>query len=780
MSLAKLREQFPANLRKQWEVDRILVEEPRPDGSGTRFAIDLRAGYSAAQRGTGSGSPFLSRKVPVEKALVAMSPHLEGASIERLDLWGANLNNAALDAVLDTPWFRGVRILNLGASRLTSKAVAALAAHPIAQQLEDLTLSYNKLGNAFSKAAFPELMSLELVYCGVDDKALIALGKAPLPKLKRLMLEGAATYVSLANLAKSAHDGSPPPNAEYSAAALATFGKSALAKQLETLGLGSLTLGLEQARAVADHFLALKTLDFTAAKLSAAAVKALGESSGLTSLKRLVLTRGFAPNYGLRADLQAPTQETADALASIARSSFASSLEELVLNEIAVGPLGLHALCGGSLQSLKRLEARNCQLGDEGLEALAGGTLRWSEVLLDGNNITEQGVATLAQSDLAQSVQLLGLTTNPVGDAGAKHLSRLKSARKLSLTRCGLTDVGAKLLAESDVLQGLEALFLVDNLISDSGAKALVDAAPRTLKPLALQKNCLSPTGVKHAQDALGDRALLGEQDPSKLPPACVDNPALLFKAAAHRTQPTHTAPIEGLRKQLPDGQLSRDKAYPNWIFAFPKSENGEYLALAYDAERDLLVRPEPPIINGLPCVVPSPDGEWLAVKAFCDGVYAVRTADGSSTRIADTLTHQQGGVVFCDGRIVALDADTEADDWQGRLQVLGFSGGEWVLEHSVSGFFEVFDEIVPLANHRMFAVIGAAGMFFCAVRGKELRYLGRLNKKYPVFDHEGQPTLNPTHRTTAALENVDALLDEAFAQGSSPTSIDLPEDAWS
>ncbi|MCB9587640.1 MAG: hypothetical protein H6718_19715 [Polyangiaceae bacterium] len=778
MSAAALRDQFPANLRKQWEIDRILIEEPRPDGSGTRLAIDLRAGYSPTQRGMGSGSPFLSRKVPVEQALVAMSPHLEGATIERVDLWGANLNNAALDALLDAAWFRGVRILNLGASRLTSKAVASLAAHPLAKQLEDLTLSYNKLGNAFAKLEFPELTSLELVYCGVDDRALIALGDAALPKLERLMLEGAATHVSLATFSRAAHDGSPPPRAEYSAKALEDFGQSPLGKRLTTLGLGSLTLGVEQMRAVAASFETLKTLDLTAAKLSAAAVKALGEGQGLNTLQRLVLTRSFAPNYGMRADLQAPTQETADALASLARGNFASSLKDLVLNEIAVGPLGLNALCGASLQSLQRLEARNCQLGDEGLAALGGGSLPLNDLLVDGNKVTETGVSALAQGPLAERLQLLALTTNPIGDGGAKALAGFKSLKRLSLSRCGLTDVGARALAAGPV-QGLEALFLGENLISDSGAKAIVDVASEALKPLALQKNCLSPAGVKQLQATLGDRAFLGDQDPSKLPPACVDNPALVFKATAHRTQPAHTAPIDGLRKQLPDGQLSRDKAYPGWIFAFPKSENGEYLALAYDTERDLLVRPDPPIVNGLPCVVPSPDGEWLAVKAFCDGIYAVRTADGTSTRIADTLSHQQGGVVFCDGRIVALDADTEADDWQGRLQVFGFENGEWVLEHSVTGFFEVFDDIVPLANHRMFAVIGDAGMFFRALRGKELRYLGRLNKKYPLFDFEGQPTLNPTHRTTAVLGNVDALLDEAFAQGRSPTSIHLPEDAW-
>ncbi|MCA9633542.1 MAG: hypothetical protein KC766_38090 [Myxococcales bacterium] len=778
MSQEQFRAQFPANLRKQWEIDRILVEEERPDGSGKRLAIDLRAGYSSTQRGMGSGSPFLSRKVPVEKALVEMTPHLEGATVERVDLWGANLNNAALDAILGTPWFRGVRILNLGANRLTSKAVTSLAKHPIAGQLEDLTLSYNKLGNALAKAAFPELISLELVYCGLDDKALVALGKAPLPKLRRVMLDGAAAYISLAKLAKATHDGSAGPHAEYDAKALESFGRTPLGEQLETLGLGTLTIGEPQARAIADRFPALQTLDLTAATLSASAVGALGKGSGLGALKRLALQRTFAPNYAVDGQLQTPSQETADALASLAGSRFAATLEDLVLNQIAVGPAGLQALCAGRLSALKRLEMRSCQLGDAGMRALGDSALPLTQLFLDGNGLSGAGADALTQGRVAETLEVLALNDNSIA-GGVSSLARLTKLEKLSLTRCELDDSAAATLVDSGLVNRLQALFLVDNLIGDRGADALIGAAPPSLQRLALQKNCLSPQAVVLATQALGPRVSLAEQDPSKLPPAAMDNPSLVFKTVAKRAQPAHTAPVDGLRRHLPDGQLSRDKAYPSWLFAFPASGSGKYSVVAYDVERDLLVKPEPPILNGLPYVVPSPDGEWLAVKAFRDGVYAVRTEDGASTRIADTLTHQEGGVVFCDGHIVALDADTEADDWQGRLQVFGFHGGEWVLEHSVAGFFKVFDELVPLASHRMFAVVGSAGMFFCAVRGKELRYLGRLNKKYAIYDFEGEPTVDPTWRSSAALPDVDRLLDEAFASGTSPSSIDLPEESW-
>lgn len=779
MSVESLRSQFPSNLRKLWEIDRILIEEPRSAGAGSRYAIDLRAGYAPAQRGMGSGTSRLSRKVPVADALLAMAPHLEGASIERVDVWGADLNNAALDAVLATDWFREVKVLNLGANRLTSKAVASLSKHSVAGQLEDLTLSYNKLGNALAKAAFPALTSLELVYCGLDDKALVNLGKAPMPKLRRLMLEGAATYIALGKLSKALHDGMPEPRAEYSAETLVAFGESALGKQLEMLGLGSLSLGEAQARAVAAGFSALKTLDLTAAKMSAASVKALGEGGGLKALERLALERSFAPNYGARPVLQAPSQETAEALASLASSSFAETLEELVLNQIAVGPDGLRALCAGSLKALRRLEVRNCQLGHAGALALAASQLPLRELLLDGNALSADSVRALAEGAFAGQLEMLGLTTNPVGDRGVEALKAFKGLKKLSLTRCEVTDAGALALSQGSSLQGLAALFLVDNLIADAGAQALAKAAGDGLERLALQRNCLSPAGVASVQRALGDRASLAGQDPSKLPPALVDNPSVVFAAVPPRSQPVHDAPVDGLRRHLPEAQLDRDEAYPNWLFAFPTDEEGDYLVHAYDVARDLLVSPKPPIVNGLPCVVPSPDGEWLAVKAFCDGIYAVRVADGTSTRIADTLDHQKGGVVFCDGRIVALDADTEADEWQGRLQVFGQKDGKWVLEHSVGGFFKVFDDIVPLANHRMFAVLGRAGMFFCAVRGSELRYLGRLNKNYPVFDHEGQPTLNPTPRTSCALKNVDEVLDAAFASGSSVTSIDLPKAAW-
>src|SRR5690606_22386515 len=151
---------------------------------------------------------------------------------------------------------------------------------------------------------------------------------------------------------------------------------------------------------------------------------------------------------------------------------------------------------------------------------------------------------------------------------------------------------------------------LVDNLIADAGAQALAKAAGDGLERLALQRNCLSPAGVASVQRALGDRASLAGQDPSKLPPALVDNPSVVFAAVELRSQPVHDAPVDGLRRHLPEAQLDRDKAYPNWLFAFPTDEEGDYLVHAYDVARDLLVSPKPPIVNGLPCVVPSPDGE--------------------------------------------------------------------------------------------------------------------------------------------------------------------------
>lgn len=787
MAIHDVRARFPAKEREAFEIDRILIEEPRSDGQGTRFAIDLRAGYSEMNLQMGAGSPRLGRKVKTAEALVAMDAFLGGVEIERLDAFGAGLGNADVEALLETRWFAAVRALNLGANHLTKKATDALAKHPIAKQLEWLGLSYNKLGAALTKAKFPQLRSLEVVYSGIADAALAKLGTAPMPRLERLLLDGAALHSTPTKLVNANRMGDPVPVAKYSAAALSAFGKSPLARQLQVLGLGSLAIGEAEAKAIADAFEELRELDLKNAQMTAAAAAALASGGGLRALRELGLHGTFAPKYSHPSAPNAPAPETADAMRALASAPFAATLKTLDLGGVSLGPAGVAALFGGKLTALERVHLENCQVGDEGLAAIAGAETIAPILLLKSNEIGPRGVSALLESPLANQLTALDLSYNAIGDDGVKLLAAsptTPSLTKLALMGSHLTDISAEAIASSELGARLELLLLLDNRVSDAGAAALAQAALPQLTRLHLGKNCLTAQGVKALRQAYPDVALyLDEQDPSKLPPRVIGNDDMRFVEVQGLAKPQKQPAPAALRQRFPyPAWVERELTNPDFVNAMAKNEEGAYQIAVYHEPSQRLIAAEPAILSPLPVTAISEDGQWLAIKTFEDGAYAVRLRDGASTRLGDVLTHQKGGVAFCGGRIVVLDCDTEGE-WEGRLDVYAppESGqGDWVREHSIGGFFDARDDIVALANERLLAVTGSQGLFFCAVRGSELRFLGHLPlERFEVFGLGGRVFVKVQSRFTYELTNVDEVLDRAFAAGESPGSIALGKDAW-
>ena len=783
MRLTEIRDRFPRRERQQWEVDRILVQEPRANGDETRFAIDLRVGYASMNIRMGAGSSRLGRTTPVADALVAMDAFLEGVEIERLDAWGAQLSNADLVRLLATRWFAGLRVLNLGANRISKQGIDALTKHAVATQLQELTLSYNKVGGALSKAAFPMLESLELIYCGIDDKALPKLGSAPMPQLKRLMLDGAALHTTPGKLIQADRMGDAVPEPQYATKALESFASSPMAARLNALGLGALTIGEPQAKVIGDHFEPLTQLILTSARMDAASVTALVSGKGLAALQELDLRDTFAPNYASNGELQKPAASTAEAMREIARSRFARTLKKLVLDQVVLGLKGVEALLSGSFPHLERVELRDCQLGDDGLAAIAASETQATELLLKGNAIGTRGLRALLDAPLAARLTALELQYNPVGDEGAGLIAtsnRLAKLQKLSLGGVGLTDAGAIALARAPVSSQLQVLILIDNRISDLGATAFAEAKLRNLQRLHLGKNCLTGNGVATLRASYGHVALfVDEQDPSKLPPTVVDNSTMRFVEREGVVRPPVAPVPPAIREQFPyPAWVAREGANPDWIYAMSKVGD-DYEIAAVEAKTGRVVKSVPAIRTPLLGCIVSRDGQWLAVKAFSDAAYVVSLQDGAATRLGDVLTHQEGGAAFCDGRVVILDCDTDGD-WEGRLDVYAYRDGAWTREHALGGFFGARDELVSLAKERMIAVKGRGGLFLCAVRDKELRYLGRLPvNPVDIYDVDGRVFVQIHNRYTYELTNVDEVLDTAFATGATPNTLALGEDVW-
>jgi uncharacterized protein (TIGR02996 family) len=143
--------------------------------------------------GTGGIAGMLSR---IE------APHLEELILDGRLLPGAELRPADVTAMLSRLEGKPLRSLALAGWRLRRQAVETLLAHPLAQQLTRL-----RLGD-------------------VDDQGVRALAASPLRELRTLHLEGQEV-----------------PGMTRALSALSTLFESALAQQLEILGLWGMGVG---------------------------------------------------------------------------------------------------------------------------------------------------------------------------------------------------------------------------------------------------------------------------------------------------------------------------------------------------------------------------------------------------------------------------------------------------------------------------------------------------------------------------------------------------------
>ncbi len=776
MNLTELLDRFPPHERELWELDRILVPASSDSAEGP-FFIDLRASYPPSSLRMGAGSRTLGRKVPVIDALVGMDAYLQGVEVVGLDAWGAGLRNADLEQLLATSWFSGVRDLNLGSNALTSKGIKALLKHPVAATLQKLTLSYNRVGAALSKASLPALERLDLVYAGLNDKALVKLGTTELPKLATLILHGAARYTTVGKLLDANRMGDALPETAYGAEALTAFATSALGKQITALGLGSLTLDEERARVVGAHFQQLRALDLTDASMTADAVEALVSGPGLGHLERLVLTRTFAPRYSPLGEKNEPDARTATAMAALGRSPMARSLRELVLDQITLGEACAKALFSGEFPSLRRLDLRSCALGDAGLAALAQMDLPLETLHVDNNGIGPAGIEALLHSPWAGKLVTLGIGSNPIGDRGGQALAKATSSTSLTRLYCenaGLTDRSAVALAQG-LGARLEVLVLRANRLSDEGAKALATLGDAPLKELDLAQNGLTPAGVELLQRELPQVVLeLHEQDPSCLPPRFHGDTLMQWEEVQGVHKPRPAPPPTPIREAHPyPTWVERDAEHPDWVYAMPYGDEG-YTIQVVHADGEPVITSDPPLVNRMPIVGISNDERWMAVRAYRDGVYVMDLESGHTERLGDTLTHKKGGACFCGGRAVFLDCDTEGD-WSGRLDVYGRDErGTWSREHRFEGIQDMRDDLISLAGHRIFAASGRRGLFLGAVRGDQFRLLGWMETdRHTIFGVDDRVFLR-LDRYTYELTNVDEVLDAAFARGTSPERLAL------
>jgi hypothetical protein len=192
--------------------------------------------------------------------------------------------------------------------------------------------------------------------------------------------------------------------------------------------------------------------------------------------------------------------------------------DELVDDEKEIWPTVLKALADAShLRSLRRLRigvddenathltsaSHLASVRSLSVRARGGASVlalpHWRALrALDVRQVEEPGAFAPPALGLPM-LRSLRLETR-LGPAGTRALapSFAPSLRRLDLSRCGLGDDGARVLAEAPSLPDLEVLALAGNGIGPEGARALAGTARlRNLRELDLSANALGPSGAE-------------------------------------------------------------------------------------------------------------------------------------------------------------------------------------------------------------------------------------------------------------------------------------------
>ncbi|KAI9183386.1 hypothetical protein H9P43_004303 [Blastocladiella emersonii ATCC 22665] len=167
-----------------------------------------------------------------------------------------------------------------------------------------------------------------------------------------------------------------------------------------------------------------------------------------------------------------------------------AGLEELSLSHNNLADADIEVLAAKLPPNLKDLSLRKNRLTDAGLAALVPKLPRSLKKLrLCGNaQLTSASLTTLAR--IAAELHTLRTGEIPFGDAGMVNFDGPRSLRNLSLGRCGLSDVGARVLfrAIPDTCPRLETLDLAGNAITDQFIADVKqpNAAPREPENVAV------------------------------------------------------------------------------------------------------------------------------------------------------------------------------------------------------------------------------------------------------------------------------------------------------
>jgi len=275
--------------------------------------------------------------------------------------------------------------------------------------------------------------------------------------------------------------------------------------QLEGLSLDGNALGDDGVKCIAEvakHWTGLKYLGLSSNRLGASAVGSLSAAANhFGNLRFVSLDRNPIGDDGARLLFARQPSWTSTLELDLSATglgwrgieALGNSIPEfgcftrLTLSHNDLGPKG-GELLGEMLYRLpvlERLTLQSASIGDIGLSALLSGLparnrLSWLE--LAQNGISPTGMESLALAvDRLSALRTFDLSDNAIArgiQPLARALGKLPKMHTLELSRCGLGDEEAKLLAHAILpMRGIVFLRLVGNNIGDEGAAALAGAS---------------------------------------------------------------------------------------------------------------------------------------------------------------------------------------------------------------------------------------------------------------------------------------------------------------
>jgi Leucine-rich repeat (LRR) protein len=262
-------------------------------------------------------------------------------------------------------------------------------------------------------------------------------------------------------------------------------------KNLKTLILGVWSLrddGDARDLATMNVFENLEELDINGNQISPVGLRAIiGPESLLKNLRVLDLSYSFVNGDG----------DGDEAATIIATELDLPNLIELYLDGNRIQNDGAKALGlgkAGALKKLKRLYLSSNKINGDGVMDLVGpkSPLENLELLsLSSNPLGEKGITVLVRYLALKKLTALYLADTGylagtgIGDSNVKILKNPRAfpnskIKKLDLSNNKLTNIGAKDLSEAKFLKNLDVLLLDRNLIGDKGAMALAESKSKS------------------------------------------------------------------------------------------------------------------------------------------------------------------------------------------------------------------------------------------------------------------------------------------------------------